>query len=394
MAEGSVRVDAEFATSHTFPRERNAPRAVGVTAMAIAVAAFALGWVFGVATPPEEVAAPSPASTTTMTWDVTPTTVVSASLPIAAPARLPSALGAAVPGFADSVTFVVENDRTVDIVRWLPTHPELEILLSIDRAMLAGAAADTDLPPVALDSSGRWYALIDSAGALAVGTIPTVDDSTDVVQAATIAGGSGELITTPMWNVAQPGQLVWLESSTAGDESVVALRTVDLGGDAAPQIATISGSTSGPGSRHGSPPASSSAGRRDVLRRPDPHGELLCSGLVAGRPTGRPRRPDDRVRIADLRRRAREPEPRNGSQRGPLRRPGMRTRDPLVERRPLRHRPDLAPALGGVHACHPRHGARLRGVDPRRRSARRHEGRRPSLRRPFAPVCLNRRSPR
>ena len=239
MAEGSVRVDAEFATSHTFPRERNAPRAVGVTAMAIAVAAFALGWVFGVATPPEEVAAPSPASTTTMTWDVTPTTVVSASLPIAAPARLPSALGAAVPGFADSVTFVVENDRTVNIVRWLPTHPELEILLSIDRAMLAGAAADTDLPPVALDSSGRWYALIDSAGALAVGTIPTVDDSTDVVQAATIAGGSGELITTPMWNVAQPGQLVWLESSTAGDESVVALRTVDLGGDAAPQIATI-----------------------------------------------------------------------------------------------------------------------------------------------------------
>ncbi|MEN8113994.1 MAG: hypothetical protein ABFS21_06365 [Actinomycetota bacterium] len=241
MPDDNVRIDPEFQSSRTYVHERRGPGNVRIAAVAIGIAVFALGWIFGVATPSEEIAAPATSTSAPPLWNTTSTTTVGAArtgVPAAA-VRLPSALGAAVPGFSDAITLVVEGADTVEIVRWLPTRPEPETLVSIDRTGFPEQSGPDSPSSTCLDASGRWYALALDSGTLEVGPLPANGgEQQDLGATQTIARPAGVRIETPTWHATEPGKLMWLESQPDGGASLVALRTPEAPGveDLAVQI--------------------------------------------------------------------------------------------------------------------------------------------------------------
>ncbi|MEN8234476.1 MAG: hypothetical protein ABFR89_06085 [Actinomycetota bacterium] len=233
MTDGNVRIDPEFASPRTYVHERQGPSNVRITGVAIGIAVFALGWIFGSSTISEEVAAPDTPPSTPPSQDTTSTTTIAAArtaLP-AVMAQLPSALGAAVPGFSDAITLVIEADDSVEIVRWLPTKPEPETLVSIDRAGFPEQTGPDDASSTCLDASGRWYALALDGGTLEVGLLPIIGaEQRDWGATKTIARPAGVRIETPTWHSTEPGKLVWLESQPDAGASLVTLRTPEAPG--------------------------------------------------------------------------------------------------------------------------------------------------------------------
>ncbi|MEN8113995.1 MAG: hypothetical protein ABFS21_06370 [Actinomycetota bacterium] len=160
MTNGSVRIDPAFASSRTYAGDQDKRHPARSAIATIGIAAFAFGWIYGSASIttdlPDDAARPVTPSTT----PTAPTTIPISTAPESpiAVASLDMALGAAVPGFSDTITLTIGTNSSVDVVQWHPSKATPETLARLPGDRLASfGAADDESPPNSLQSPGGRY---------------------------------------------------------------------------------------------------------------------------------------------------------------------------------------------------------------------------------------------
>ena len=150
-------------------------------------------------TAPPTTAVPTtlPPTITTLPTTVAPAVVV--PFPPSDLAVLDIPLSEAVPGFTDTMVMWTLPTEGADVMRWRPSEPMTEMLLSL---------GNMDVGPVGLDASGNWF-----AGDRADGTEGTIS----IHSVAGVAGESpdrepvGHDVDSVVWHDTEPGRLAWLE---------------------------------------------------------------------------------------------------------------------------------------------------------------------------------------
>lgn len=171
------------------------------------------------------------ASTTVPPTTAAPTTVPATTVAPAVVVPFPSSdlavleapLSEAVPGFIDTIVMWTLPMEGVDIMRWRPSEPTTELLLSLD---------STDIGPVGLDASGNWFVgdrADGTEGTLSIHSVPTVPGKT--LDPMPIGLG----VDSVAWHNTAPGQLVWLESPEGRDGAAILL-TLDVTDQAAEPV--------------------------------------------------------------------------------------------------------------------------------------------------------------
>jgi len=227
MADDQVWIDPEFAP----PPPRKGPgrwfQFVGIAA--VAVAAFAYGWLLRSPSPTESEPAGEAFTSSTALTDETvamsTTTRPSAatSVPIEGLAVRPEE---GLPGFTDSITMAVWSDTGTDVMRWRPSETATETMMSFSDDQHDSFAG--------LDASGNWVAIEDETGVLSVrsllgtasqGTATDVDEPLEWPTAFQEA--IAVRVITMAWHDTEPGQLAWLTCWGAPGEAGM-LFTLDV----------------------------------------------------------------------------------------------------------------------------------------------------------------------
>ncbi|MEN8234475.1 MAG: WD40 repeat domain-containing protein [Actinomycetota bacterium] len=162
MTNGSVRIDPTFASSRTYAGEQRKRHSARSVIAMIGIAAFAFGWIYGSASITADLPDDAAPPVTPSTAPAAPTTIPrsTATESPTAVASLDMALGAAVPGFSDTITLTIRTNSSVDIVQWHPSKAMPETLTRMPGDGLTSlGAADDESPPNALQSTdGRYLA--------------------------------------------------------------------------------------------------------------------------------------------------------------------------------------------------------------------------------------------
>lgn len=221
MPDDRVKIDPEFLAP---PRRTGQSR--WALMGAVAATAFMLGWLLRSPTPTEPGAVAMSMPTTVSTQTTTalsrpPTTTTTTT--VAATVGMGVPLGEAVPGFADAVTMTVSGGiwgEEMDIVRWRPSQPEPETVVSFREGSPYGWEWFAGL-----DAAGTWYATQDQYDVLSVRPVAEVPDeeawwepTREVV---------GIRVIGVAWHDTSPGRLAWLSCLRAHD-GPAALHTLDV----------------------------------------------------------------------------------------------------------------------------------------------------------------------
>ena len=213
MADDQVWIDPEFSTPPPGDGPGRWLRTVGI--VAVAVAAFAYGWLLRSPSPgdseQDEAAVTSSTAFTEETVAAPTTTRPSATTTT----DLPGVVGLAVPleealpGFTDTITMAVWSDAGMDVLRWLPSERAPEKIDSF--------SGDEQYHFAGLDASGSWYAVEDENGVVSVRSLlGAVSSVNDVVLDEPWGWSSpfGEAVAVRAaglaWHDTEPGQLAWL----------------------------------------------------------------------------------------------------------------------------------------------------------------------------------------
>jgi len=225
MADDRITIDPEFLPPSN---EGSGRRTAWLAASAAVVAAIAFGWLLGSPGPTDsgDVAATDLTSTTvttTTTSTTVPTTTTVPPAPRLADAGAP--LSQLVLGFTDTIVMLTTPPEGFDVVRWKPSEPTTETVLSIERDPFGQGGGW----PVGLDASGSWFAQVFGDGVLSVHPVPDDREETPTHEAVGIRVGSAA------WHDTEPGQLAWLGCSRSSPGPTV-LTTLDLHDGAAEPV--------------------------------------------------------------------------------------------------------------------------------------------------------------
>jgi len=226
MADDQVTIDPQF--SPPPPGDGQGPwlRAAGV--VGVVAAAFIFGWLLRSPSPaesePDEVAATSStalagetvaASTTTR-----PPTTTTTEPPEMVGLEMP--LGEAVPGFTDTIMMEVWSEAGIDLMRWRPSEPAPETIVSFSHDEPSGFAG--------LDASGTWYAVQDENGVLSIRPVTGVVDDSGGWWPPAFREAVGLRVAALAWHDTEPGRLAWLTCSrTAGGPGTLYTLDVTVG---------------------------------------------------------------------------------------------------------------------------------------------------------------------
>jgi len=237
MADDQVWIDPEF--SPPPPRKEPGRRLQFVGIVAVAVAAFAYGWLLRSPSPTESEPAEETFTSSTAMTDETAAMSTTTRPSAAATSDPVGVVGLAVPleealpGFTDSITMAVWSDTGTDVVRWRPSEAAAETMMSFsDDQHFAG-----------LDASGNWLAIEDETGVLSVrpllgtaspGTATDVDEPLEWPTA--LQEAIAVRVITMAWHDTEPGQLAWLTcwGTPGGSGMLSTLDVTDSGAEPVP----------------------------------------------------------------------------------------------------------------------------------------------------------------
>lgn len=208
MPDDHVTIDPEFRSS---PQRAGSSRWVQVGV--VAAAAFMLGWLLRSPAPPETEAAAMSMPTTVSTLATAATSrapIATTSTTVAATVGMAVPLGEVVPGFGDAVTIAMSGGlwgEEVDIVRWNPSQPDPETIVSF-----RGDSLDGWVGFVGLDAAGTWYAVQDNHAVLSVRPVAATGDEESGWEPGreTVA----LRVIAAYWHDTSPGRLAWLSCPT------------------------------------------------------------------------------------------------------------------------------------------------------------------------------------
>ena len=213
MADDQVWIDPEFSPPPPGKGPGRWLQIVGI--VAVAVAAFAYGWLLRSPSPtesePDEAAFTSSTALTDESASTSTTTRPSAATTNdpPGPVGLGVPLEEAIPGFTDSITMAVWSDSGIDVMRWQPSEPAAEMMVSFPD--------DQRESFVGLDASGNWLAIENEIGVVSVrpllgavspGTAADVDEAWEWPTAFQEA--VAVRVISVAWHDTEPGQLAWL----------------------------------------------------------------------------------------------------------------------------------------------------------------------------------------
>ncbi|MEA2024082.1 MAG: WD40 repeat domain-containing protein [Actinomycetota bacterium] len=235
MSDDKVRIDPMFASTRTYPEESRGLRS-GRVIVAVGVAAFAVGWLFGAASSTPD---PDGVAASTTTLPSADTTATTTSVRIVAQesgvvAHLDMALGEAIPGFTDTITLAIWNEEGVDVQRWRPESSTPETLLTFPFEESPFLGPPMLGWPMGLDASGYWHARVLPSDTLVVDSLsPEAVDGFDLATEAPIGEAIGVRVREATWHPSKPGWLAWLETSRGHDPTTATLRMLDVADESA-----------------------------------------------------------------------------------------------------------------------------------------------------------------
>jgi len=217
VPDDKVTIDPGFRSEPGRRAGGDGPGPRWMVVVAVVVAAVALGWLLRSTAPTR------PASISLDVRGATTTTVASGSSVTGSASPVVTAplhqadqgvpLGKAMPGFDDTITSLTWLGQGVDILRWRPSQPAPETVVSFDPGDSGRNRG--------LDASGGW--LVDIRGESVV-VLPVAEGPEELGGERIVGEGRSAL-----WHDARPGRLAWLACPTDG--ATATFQTVDVTGD-------------------------------------------------------------------------------------------------------------------------------------------------------------------
>jgi hypothetical protein len=216
VSDDNVTIDPGFRSKTDTRHGGDGPGPRWMVAVAVLVAVVALGWLVRSTTPGTTASSALDGQAATTTTLGSASSLGPASPEEMSPIRRAVSdvpLGEAMPGFDNTITALVWRGQGVDVVRWPPSWPGAETIVSFD----PGAGGSSR----GLDASGDW--LVETRASSIV--VVPIEGDVATFRGETLVGEG----TSAVWHDARPGRLGWLTCPTGG--AVASLHTADVTGD-------------------------------------------------------------------------------------------------------------------------------------------------------------------